>query len=142
MKNNKLGRLLEPSLGLYLACMVLFALASALFSVPLAVLEGVIVVILYLYLRRSRSMRKREMLRYIESVTTNWMPPAGDTMLNSPLPMVIFYPDTDEVVWSNERFLQLTDERGAPLRHQALHPGARPSTTAGSWRARASAPAR
>ena len=111
MKNNKLGRLLEPSLGLYLACMVLFALASALFSVPLAVLEGVIVVILYLYLRRSRSMRKREMLRYIESVTTNMDAASRDTMLNSPLPMVIFYPDTDEVVWSNERFLQLTDER-------------------------------
>ena len=111
MKNNKLGRLLEPSLGLYLACMVLFALASALFSVPLAVLEGVIVVILYLYLRRSRSMRKREMLRYIESVTTNMDAASRDTMLNSPLPMVIFYPDTDEVVWSNERFLQLTDGR-------------------------------
>lgn len=111
MKNNKLGRLLEPSLGLYLACLVLFAMASALFSLPLAVLEGVIVVILYLYLRRSRSMRKREMLRYIESVTTNMDAASRDTMLNSPLPMVIFYPDTDEVVWSNERFLQLTDER-------------------------------
>ena len=111
MKNNKLGGLLEPSLGLYLACMILFALASALFSVPLAVLEGVIVVILHLYLRRSRSMRKREMLRYIESVTTNMDAASRDTMLNSPLPMVIFYPDTDEVVWSNERFLQLTDGR-------------------------------
>lgn len=25
--------------------------------------------------------------------------------------MVIFHPDTDEIIWSNERFLQLTDGR-------------------------------
>ena len=120
MKNNKLSRLLEPSLGLYLACLVLFALASALFSVPLAVIEGVVVVILYL--RRSNSIRKREMLRYIESVTANMDVATRDTMINSPLPMVIFHPDTDEIIWSNERFLQLTDGKehlrpGARLRH-------------------------
>ena len=111
MKNNKLSRLLEPSLGLYLACLVLFALASALFSRPLAIIELVVVVILYLYLRRSNSIRKREMLRYIESVTANMDVATRDTMINSPLPMVIFHPDTDEIIWSNERFLQLTDGR-------------------------------
>ena len=57
LKNNKLSRMLEPSLGLYLACLVLFALASAFFSIPLAVIEGVVVIILYLYLRRSNSIR-------------------------------------------------------------------------------------
>ena len=72
---------------------------------------GVVVVILYLYLRRSNSLRKKEMLRYIDSVTTNMDAASRDTMLNSPLPMVLFQPDTDEVIWSNERFLQLTDER-------------------------------
>ena len=111
MKNNKLSRMLEPSLGLYLACLVLFALASALFSIPLAVIELVVVVILYLYLRRSNSIRKREMLRYIESVTANMDVATQDTMVNSPLPMVIFHPDTEEIIWSNERFLQLTDGR-------------------------------
>ncbi len=109
--NKKLSRLLEPSLGLYLSCLLLFAAASAFFSVPLAAIEGVIVVILYLYLRRSSNIRKREMMRYIESVTTNMDVATRDTMLNSPLPMVIFHPDTDEVIWSNDRFLQLTDER-------------------------------
>lgn len=109
--NKKLSRLLAPSLGLYLLCLVLFAAASAFFSVPLAVIEGVLVVILFLYLRRSSSARKREMLRYIESVTSNMNMASRDTMLSSPLPMVIFHPETDEVVWSNERFLQLTDAR-------------------------------
>ena len=34
-----------------------------------------------------------------------------DTMVNAPLPMVIFRPENDEVIWSNDRFLQLTGER-------------------------------
>ncbi|NCB64082.1 MAG: DHH family phosphoesterase, partial [Clostridia bacterium] len=110
-RKNKLSRILEPSLGLYLFCLVCFAAASAFFSLPLAIVEGVLVVILWLYLRRSNDVRKREMLRYIESVTTNMDVASRDTMLNSPLPMVIFQPDTDEVIWSNERFLQLTDEQ-------------------------------
>ena len=134
MKNNKLSRLLEPSLGLYLACLVLFALASALFSTPLAVIEGVVVIILYLYLRRSNSIRKREMLRYIESVTANMDVATQDTMVNSPLPMVIFHPDTEEIIWSNERFLQLTDEQ-EHLFDTTL-------SALGSWRARRPAPAR
>ena len=74
-------------------------------------IEGVVVIILYLYLRRSNSIRKREMLRYIESVTANMDVATQDTMVNSPLPMVIFHPDTEEIIWSNERFLQLTDEQ-------------------------------
>ncbi|MEG2454944.1 MAG: DHH family phosphoesterase, partial [Oscillospiraceae bacterium] len=36
---------------------------------------------------------------------------AKDTMINSPLPMVIFRPENDEVIWSNERFLRITGER-------------------------------
>ena len=63
MRNKKLSGLLAPSLGLYLACMVLFAAATALFSIPLAVGEGVVVVVLYLYLRRSDSVRRGEMVR-------------------------------------------------------------------------------
>lgn len=110
-RKNKLSRVLEPSLGLYLFCLVCFAAASAFFSIPLAVVEGLLVVILWLYLRRTGDMRRREMLRYLDSVTTNMDEAGRDTMLNAPLPMVIFNPDTDEVIWSNERFLQLTDEQ-------------------------------
>ena len=32
-------------------------------------------------------------------------------MVNAPLPMVIFQPETEEVIWSNDRFLQITGER-------------------------------
>ena len=34
-----------------------------------------------------------------------------DTMVNAPLPMVIFRPQSGDIVWSNDRFLQLAGER-------------------------------
>ena len=27
-----------------------------------------------------------------------------DTMVNSPLPMVIFRPESDDIIWTNDRF--------------------------------------
>ena len=40
--NRKLHQLFQPSLQLYFVCLVVFALASALFSLPLAALELVV----------------------------------------------------------------------------------------------------
>ena len=109
--NRKLAHLLEHSLRLYFLFLLLFALLSALFSLPLAAAELAVVAVLYLYFRSSTSKRKREVMKYLDNLTVSMDNASKDTMLNSPLPMVIFRPDTDEVIWSNERFLQMTGER-------------------------------
>ena len=44
--NRKLARLLQPSFQLYIVCLVLFALISAFFSIPLAVVELAVVLAL------------------------------------------------------------------------------------------------
>ena len=49
--SRKLLQLFQPSLQLYFICLILFALASALFSLPLAGLELAIVVLLGVYHR-------------------------------------------------------------------------------------------
>ena len=111
MRKNKLTHLVEPSLRLYFLCLVVFAVITAFFSVPAAVAELAVVVILYLYFRRSNALRQKEILKYIENVTCNMDSATKDTMVNAPLPMVIFRPENDEVIWSNDRFLQITGER-------------------------------
>ena len=111
MRKNKLTHLLEPSLRLYFVFLLLFAAVSALFSVAVAVIEAAVVAVLYLYFRRSNAQRQKEIIKYIESVTCNMDTATKDTMVNAPLPMVIFRPENDEVIWSNDRFLQLTGER-------------------------------
>ncbi|MEG2119247.1 MAG: DHH family phosphoesterase, partial [Pseudoflavonifractor sp.] len=110
-KKNKLSHLLEPGLRLYFITLVCFAVVSAFFNLYLALAEAAIVVVLYYYFRSSNSKRKKEILKYIDNVTCNIDVATKDTMVNAPLPMVIFRPESDEVIWSNERFLAITGER-------------------------------
>ena len=113
MNRKKLSRLLEPGMRLYFIVMVLFAAAAAVLggNYVLAIVELVITIGLYVYFRQSTSKRRKEILKYIDSVSYNMDAATKDTMLNAPLPMVIFRPDSDEVIWSNDRFLRLSGER-------------------------------
>ena len=109
--NRKLPQLLQPSLQLYFICLVLFALASAMFSLPLAVLELAVVVLLALHHRSGLHKRRREITKYIENITGNVDIATKDTMVNSPLPMIIFRPESGDIIWTNDRFLQLTGDK-------------------------------
>ena len=109
--NRKLARLLQPSFQLYFVCLVLFALISAFFSIPLAVVELAVVLALSVYSRQHSNRCRREIARYLENVTGTVDTATKDTMSNSPLPMIIFRPESDDIIWTNDRFLQLTGER-------------------------------
>ncbi len=105
--NRKITRLIQPKLQLYFIALVIFAIVSAYFNLYLALAEGIVALLLYLYYRSNDSKRRREVLRYLDSVNGNVDAAARDTMTNAPLPMVIFRPENGEVVWSNDRFLQM-----------------------------------
>ena len=111
MNRKKLPRLLQPSLQLYFACLIFFALASALFNWPLAILELAVVVLLGLHHRRGLSKRRKEITKYIENITGNVDVATKDTMVNSPLPMLIFRPESGDIIWTNNRFLALMEDR-------------------------------
>jgi c-di-AMP phosphodiesterase-like protein len=111
MNKKNISRLLEPRIRLYFFFLVAFAIASAFFNYYLAGIEAAVVVVLYLYFYTTNVRRQRQILQYIETVTYDVDTATKDTMLNSPLPMVIFNPETEEVIWSNERFLQASGER-------------------------------
>jgi len=92
--------------------MAAFVLTAALTrNYVLAFSEGAVVVVLLLFATRRNAQRRRDILNYIESVTDTMDVAAKDTMVNAPLPMVIFRPDTEEIIWSNDRFLRATGER-------------------------------
>ncbi|MEY8318975.1 DHH family phosphoesterase [Oscillospiraceae bacterium 50-58] len=109
--NRKINKLLQPSFRLYFACLILFALLSASFSWQLALVELGLVVCLALYSRQASVRRRRELNRYLDSYTGNVDSATKDTMINSPLPMVLFRPESDDIIWTNERFLRLSDQR-------------------------------
>ena len=111
MSNKKLSRLLEPNLKFYFAVMLLFAVAAIPVNWQLALAEGTLTVLLYFYFRQSNQKRRQGVLQYIDSVTGSVDTASKSTLINSPLPIMVFRPDTGEVIWSNENFLQLAGVR-------------------------------
>ena len=111
MLNRKIAKLFQPSFQLYFVCLITFALLSAFFSLPLAGIELVVILCLGFYNRENDRRRRREITKYLESVTGTVDSATKDTMTNSPLPMIIFRPESGDIIWTNDRFLRLTDER-------------------------------
>ena len=111
MNNKKLSRLLEPNFKLYTMCMVVFTIGAFSVSVPLGLIETVATVALYLYFRQSSKKRRQGILQYIDSVTGSVDTASKSTLINSPPPIMVFRPDTGEIIWSNENFLQLAGVR-------------------------------
>ena len=111
MSNKKLSRLLEPNLKFYFAVMLLFAVAAIPVNWQLALAEETLTVLLYFYFRQSNQKRRQGVLQYIDSVTGSVDTASKSTLINSPLPTLVFRPDTGEIIWSNESFLQLAGVR-------------------------------
>ena len=111
MSNKKLSRLLEPNLKLYFFFMAIFAVATFSVSMKLAAIEIAITATLYVYFTRSDKKRRQGVLQYIDSVTGSVDSASKSTLINSPLPVMVFRPDTGEIIWSNESFLQLAGVR-------------------------------
>ena len=110
--SQKLSALLSPRFGLYFLCLLLFAAATALTkNYYLAAGETVVILILYLFFRRSTARRRREAQRWLDQLAGNMDAATQDSMLNSPMAVALFRPETDDVVWTNDRFLDITGAR-------------------------------
>ena len=109
---RKLTRLLAPRVGLYFVVMLAFAGATALLGeTQAAAVELIVVAVLLLAYLGSAIRRRREADQYLKELMDSMDQATRDSTLNCPLPLVMFRPDTDEVVWSNDRFLRLTGDR-------------------------------
>ena len=112
MVYQKLTRLLAPRIGLYFGVMLAFAGVTALLGeTQAAVAELIVVGVLLVACGASALRRKREADRYLKELMDSMDQATRDSTLNCPLPLVMFRPDTDEVVWSNDRFLRLTGDQ-------------------------------
>ena len=108
MKNRRISKLVEPSLRLYFLVGFLFAAVTARVSVPLAACEAAAMVSLWWYFRHTAQKRRESIRRYIDDVTDDMTTADKASMLSAPFAMMVFRPDTQEILWSNDSFLQLT----------------------------------
>ncbi len=109
--NKKIKRMFEPNLRLYFILLVLFAIATFIFSQHakvIAIIEICVVAVLFIYFAYSNKKRNSEILKYIESLTYNVDSAAKDNLVNFPMPMAIFSLEDSELVTANDSFLKMT----------------------------------
>lgn len=106
--NQKLNQLIEPHLKLYFFFNIVFIVLTVFVSLPLALLEFVLMGALAVYLLMMRNHRKNKAAALIGRLIEQLNMTNKEVLLNSPFPMVIFRLNTGEIIWSNDRFLAIS----------------------------------
>lgn len=109
--NKRIARLLRTNITIFSLCLVLFALAAIPFDVRLAIGEGVAAVAFFLLGRRRSKATQQSLRQYIQRFYGGMDSARSSNMLFTPLPMMVFDPATEDILWSSESFLQLTEQR-------------------------------
>lgn len=106
---KRITKLTEPSMRLYFIVAALFALAAAATGeYALGAAEMLVVVGLYFYFRVTNGKRREAIRRYIDDVTDDMTSADKASVLSAPIAMMVFRPDTQEILWTNDSFRELT----------------------------------
>ena len=107
--SKKLIRGFRTNIMLYGVCLLAFVVATIPFSPLLAVGEALVsVLVLYVGVRRNR-MAQHSVRQYLDRVSGGLDIARSSNMLYTPLPMLVFDPESGEILWGNDRFIALTD---------------------------------
>ena len=110
--NQKIAQLLAPRFGLYFLAMIILAAITALLGhVDVAVAEVIVIALMYSVYHATTVRRKKTATDYLNNMLESLDSAARDNTLNCPLPVVMFRPDTDDVIWTNNRFLRLRNDQ-------------------------------
>ena len=109
--NKRIARLLRTNITIFSLCLVLFALTAIPFDVRLAIGEGVAAVAFFLLGRRRSKATQQSLRQYIQRFYGGMDSARSSNMLFTPLPMMVFDLATEDILWSSESFLQLTEQR-------------------------------
>lgn len=109
--NKRIARLLRTNITIFSLCLVLFALAAIPFDVRLAIGEGVAAVAFFLLGRRRSKATQQSLRQYIQRFYGGMDSARSSNMLFTPLPMMVFDLATEDILWSSESFLQMTEQR-------------------------------
>ena len=104
--NKKLGRLLWPSLWLYLLVMAGFVAAAAVMQYYiLAGVEAALLLMVVAYYLFARARRRREVRSFVRTVLGT---ADGGSGAEIPFPMALVRLGEGSIIWANDRFCSLT----------------------------------
>lgn len=106
------NRVFGPGPQMSFVFLALFAgLTAFLGQYALAAAEALAALVCYLAFRENHRRRQKAIVKFVSSLTGDMDVAAKDAMVNSPMPMVIFRPESGEIIWTNDRFLHIAGER-------------------------------
>ena len=109
--SKKVNKLTEPNMRLYFLLAAVFCAVTLWIEPIFRLVEAGVMALTYVYFRRTAQKRREGIQRYVEDMTDDVASAGKSSMLSAPFAMMVFRPDTQEVLWSNESFLQLTGMR-------------------------------
>jgi len=105
--NNKLQKLIQPGIRLFLLIMAVFAVVTFFFNEKLAAVEVGVIVLLIIYSLINARKRRKQLLSYLEDMTYNTESAKNNTLMNFPLPIVVFKMSDYQIIWGNQIFFDL-----------------------------------
>ncbi len=108
--NKKLSRMIEPNIQPVIICLSIFVVVAIPFQPGLALAEAIATLILYAILQYTAKKRKKKIMQYIDGLTGGVDSASKNAVLNAPLPILVFRLDTQEVIWSNDSFLNIAGD--------------------------------
>lgn len=87
--------------------LVVFAAITFFFKEELAITEFIVIAILIVYSLLNARSRQKKLVEYIEDVTYNAESAKNNTLMNFPLPIVVFKMKDYQIIWGNQIFFNL-----------------------------------
>ncbi len=106
--DKRLKKLLQPSYQVYFWVFMLFAVACAYISVPIAVIGIALDGFLFLGYHYQERTRRRDIIKYMQKVTLSVGDAAQASITHFPMPTMIAQAATGQIIWTNDAFAEST----------------------------------
>ena len=104
--NGKLRKLVQTNMVLYILLLV-FAGLTARLSPVLAAGEVAAALLVWYVSRRRNKVMQQQLHQYVERISGGADTAKTSNMLFAPMPMMVFNPDSEDVLWANDLFAEL-----------------------------------
>ena len=105
--NGKLRKLVRTNMVLYILLLLVFAGLTARLSPLLAAGEAAAALLVWYVSRRRNKVMQQQLHQYVERISGGADTAKTSTMLFAPMPMMVFNPDSEDVLWANDLFAEL-----------------------------------
>ena len=105
--NGKLRKLVQTNMVLYILLLLVFAGLTARLSPLLAAGEVAAALLVWYVSRRRNKVMQQQLYQYVERISGGADTAKTSNMLFAPMPMMVFNPDSEDVLWANDLFAEL-----------------------------------